>query len=301
MHRRTFLRSTALAAAGSTLLSKNLLALAGKAKDELTGIQLFSVRDDMKKDPLATLKALAEMGYKNVEHANYVDRKFYGWTAKEFRKILDDLGIKMPSGHTVMTSKHWDEGKKDFTDAWKWTVEDAAVMGQQLVISPWLEEGKRKTYDDLVAYLEIFNKSGELCNKSGMRFGYHNHDFEFSQVLNGQQVFDIILAHTDPKLVSQQLDIGNMYNGGAKALEVMKKYPGRFTSMHVKDEIVGNAAGEKYESTILGTGIVPVKEVIDLGRKYGTKHFIIEQESYQGRQPLDDMKKDLGIMAKWGY
>jgi hypothetical protein len=95
--------------------------------------------------------------------------------------------------------------------------------------------------------------------------------------------------------------MGNMYNGGAKALDIMKKYPGRFTSMHVKDEIVGNGDGEKYESTILGTGIVPVKEVIDLGRKYGTKHFIIEQESYQGRQPLDDMKKDLGIMNKWGY
>ena len=168
MQRRTFLRSTALAAAGSTLLSKDLLALAGKAKGELTGVQLYSVRDDMKKDPLATLKAVAEMGYKHVEHANYVDRKFYGWSAKEFRKILDDLGLKMPSGHTVMTSQHWDEGKKDFTDAWKWTVEDAAVMGQQLVISPWLEEGKRKNFDDLVRYLEVFNKSGELCNKSGM-------------------------------------------------------------------------------------------------------------------------------------
>ena len=100
---------------------------------------------------------------------------------------------------------------------------------------------------------------------------------------------------------SQQLDIGNMYNGGAKALDVMKKHPGRFLSMHVKDEIIGKADGEKYESTILGTGIVPVKEVIDLGRKYGTRHFIIEQESYQGRQPLADIKKDLGIMKKWGY
>lgn len=301
MQRRTFLRSTALAAAGSTLLSKNLLALAGKAKDELTGVQLYSVREDMKKDPMATLKALAEMGYKNVEHANYVNRKFYGWAPQEFRKILDGLGLKMPSGHTVMTSQHWDEGKKDFTDAWKWTVEDAAVMGQQLVISPWLEEGKRKNYDDLLRYLDVFNKSGELCKKSGMRFGYHNHDFEFSQSVNGQQLFDIILGHTDPSLVAQQLDIGNMYNGGVKALDIMKKFPGRFTSMHVKDEIVGNDGGEKYESTILGTGIVPVKEVIDLGRKYGTKHFIIEQESYQGRQPLDDMKKDLGIMNKWGY
>jgi len=259
------------------------------------------VRDDMKADPLGTLKSLAGMGYKNVEHANYVDRKFYGWPAKEFRKILDDLGIRMPSGHTVMTAQHWDEGKKDFTDSWKYTVEDAAVMGQQLVISPWLEEGKRQNYDDLVRYLDLFNKSGELCKKSGMRFGYHNHDFEFSQTLNGQQLFDIILGHTDPKLVVQQLDMGNMYNGGAKALDIMKKYPGRFLSMHVKDEITSSGVKEKYDSTILGTGIVPVKEVIDLGRKYGTKHFIIEQESYQGKKPLDFVKEDLAVMKKWGY
>jgi len=299
--RRTFLKQGVLTAAGSALMSKNLLALAGKAKDELTGIQLFSVRDDMRKDPMGTLKALTEMGYKHVEHANYVNRKFYGWSAQEFRKVLDDLGLKMPSGHTVMTAKHWDEGKKDFTDAWKWTVEDAAVMGQQIVISPWLEDEKRKNYDDLLRYLEVFNKSGELCKKSGMRFGYHNHDFEFSQSLNGQQLFDIILGHTDPSLVAQQLDMGNMYNGGAKALDIMKKYPGRFTSMHVKDEVLGGGDGQKYESAILGTGIVPVKEVIDLGRKYGTKHFIIEQESYQGKKPLDTMKEDLAIMTKWGY
>jgi hypothetical protein len=99
----------------------------------------------------------------------------------------------------------------------------------------------------------------------------------------------------------QQLDIGNMINGGAKALDIMRKYPRRFESMHVKDEIAAASGHEKYESTILGKGIVPVKEVIDLGRKWGTKHFIVEQESYQGRQPLDCVKEDLEIMKGWGY
>jgi hypothetical protein len=299
--RRTFIRNGALTIAGGTLLSDQLMASMRRAKGELTGIQLYSIREDMKVDPMGTLKALSEMGYKNVEHANYVNRKFYGWSAKEFKKILDDLGMKMPSGHTVMTSQHWDESKKDFTDSWKATVEDAAIAGQQLVISPWLEEGKRKNYDDLIRYLDVFNKSGELCNKSGMKFGYHNHDFEFSQTLNGKQIFDIILNNTDPKLVAQQLDMGNMYNGGAKALDIMNKYPGRFLSMHVKDEIIATEGNEKYESAILGTGIVPVKEVIDLGRKFGTKHFIIEQESYQGKKPLETAKEDLAIMKKWGY
>jgi sugar phosphate isomerase/epimerase len=297
--RRKFIQSTSLALVGTALFKHDVFAL--PAKGELTGIQLYSIRAEMKADPMGTLQKLAAMGYKHVEHANYVNRKFYGWTAKEFRKILDDLGLKMPSGHTVMTSQHWDKEKKDFTDAWKYTVEDAAAMGQMFVISPWLEEGKRKNLSELKAFLEVFNKSGELCNKSGMKFGYHNHDFEFSESLEGQTLFDIILNETDPKLVMQQLDIGNMINGGAKALDVMKKHPGRFESMHVKDEVAAKEGHEKFESTILGVGVVPVKEIIDLGRKWGTKHFIIEQESYQGKQPIDCVKEDLAIMKKWGY
>jgi len=301
--RRSFLKQGALTLAGGAFLTNQLMAAVhrGETLKELTGVQLYSIRDDMKKDPMGTLKALANMGYKHVEHANYVNRKFYGWSAKEFRKILDDLGMTMPSGHTVMTSQHWDVAKKDFTDVWKHTVEDAAICGQKFVISPWLEEGKRKTESDLKSFMEVFNRCGELCQKSGMKYGYHNHDFEFSQKLGDRTVFDIILSETDAKLVIQQLDIGNMVNGGAQALDIMKKYPGRFESMHVKDEILASGGHEKYESTILGKGIVPVKEVIDLGRQWGTKHFIIEQESYQGKSPLECVKEDLDIMKKWGY
>jgi sugar phosphate isomerase/epimerase len=301
LSRRHFLGRTALAFAGGTLMSRELSALARRRKGELTGVQLYSIRADMMKAPLETLKALRAMGYVHVEHANYINRKFYGWPAQEFRKILDDLGMKMPSGHTVMSGRHWDEAKKDFTDAWKQTVEDAAVLGQKFVISPSMENTIRRDYDKLRAFMEVFNRSGELCNRYGMKFGYHNHDFEFSETLNGRTLYDIILSETDPKLVMQQLDIGNMINGGAKALDIMQKYPGRFESMHVKDEIAASGGHERFESTILGVGIVPVKEVIDLGRKWGTKHFIIEQESYQGRTPLDCVKEDLKIMNDWGY
>lgn len=301
LSRRHFLGRTALAFAGGTLVSRELSALARRRKGELTGVQLYSIRADMMKAPLETLKALRAMGYVHVEHANYINRKFYGWPAQEFRRILDDLGMKMPSGHTVMSGRHWDESKKDFTDTWKQTVEDAAVLGQKFVISPSMENTIRRDYDKLRAFMEVFNRSGELCNRYGMKFGYHNHDFEFSETLNGRTLYDIILSETDPKLVMQQLDIGNMINGGAKALDIMQKYPGRFESMHVKDEIAASGGHERFESTILGVGIVPVKEVIDLGRKWGTKHFIIEQESYQGRTPLDCVKEDLRIMNDWGY
>ena len=251
------------------------------------------------------MKQLAAMGYKYVEHANYVEGKFYGYSPAEFKKMLDDLGLKMPSGHTVMNATHWDAAKNDFTDVWKQTVTDAAIVGQRYVISPWLDESLRKNYDDLLGFLDVFNKCGELCKKSGLKFGYHNHDFEFKYSLNGKQIYDIILEKTDPALVLQQIDIGNMYGAGGRALDILKKHPGRFESMHVKDEIKTADKGEmndNYESTVLGKGILPVKEIVDLFRKSGgTTEFIIEQESYQGKTPLECCEEDLKIMKKWGY
>ncbi len=302
--RRSFLRNSAMGIGALAFASPALQALAAAKYKKLVGVQLYSIREDMRKDPQGTLTALAEMGYKYVEHANYIGRKFYGWEAKEFKKRLDDLGIKMPSGHTVMGKPHWDDAKNDFTDLWKYTVEDAAVMGQELVISPSIDMGIRKDKNLLLKYMDIFNKSGELCQKSGMRFGYHNHDFEFSEKLEGELLYDIMLNNTDPTLVAQQLDIGNMINGGGVPAEVMKKFPGRFVSMHVKDEVPSSAGHEKFESTVLGkgSGQIDVQALVKLGDKEGgTKHFIIEQESYQGLKPLDCMKQNIAIMRGWGY
>jgi len=300
--RRTFVKSGALIALGAAIFPRSVLAGEKRKQKGIVGLQLYSVRDDMMKDPKGSLTQLAKMGYVYVEHANYVDQKFYGFPAPEFRKILDGLGLKMISGHTVMGKKHWDEAKKDFSDSWKKTVEDAAVLGQKWVISPSMDETMRKTYDDFKRYMDIFNKCGELCNKSGMKFGYHNHDFEFSEKLNGQKLFDIIMKSIDPKLVALQLDMGNLYNGGAIALDVMNQYPGRFEIMHVKDEIPATKGTEKYESTILGKGIVNTEKVVELGKnKGGTKCYITEQESYQDMTPMDSVKEDLAVMKKWGF
>ena len=300
MKRRDFISQSAKLVAAASLL--NFDALAAKKNKHMLGLQLYSVRDYMKTDPLGTLKKLAEMGYKNVEHANYVNNKFYGYSATEFRKILDDLGLSMPSGHTVFGKDHWDEAKGEFSDAWKKLVEDAAICGQKYVISPWLDLAYRKDFNQLKRFMEVFNKNGELCKASGMKFGYHNHDFEFSLKLSSIKVYDIMLQNTDPNLVAQQLDIGNMYGGGGRAMELLKQYPGRFELMHVKDEIKSEKEHGGWESSILGVGVIGVKEVIDMGKKMGgTTQFIIEQESYQGIDPLESMRQDLVIMKKWGY
>src|SRR5262245_1388997 len=101
--RRAFIQKGAASLATLSLMNSIFADAKAKKGKELTGVQLYSIRDDMKADPLGTLKKLAAIGYKNVEHANYQDRKFYGWSATEFKKILDDLGMKMPSGHTVLS------------------------------------------------------------------------------------------------------------------------------------------------------------------------------------------------------
>ena len=107
--RRTFLKTGAMAALGAAILPQSVFA-SGKSKQKgMVGLQLYSVRDDMMKDPVGSLTQLAKMGYVYVEHANYIDQKFYGFLAPEFRKVLDGLGLKMISGHTVMGNQHWDE------------------------------------------------------------------------------------------------------------------------------------------------------------------------------------------------
>ena len=300
--RRDFIKNTAMVVAGAALLSDELFA--APKKIVRVGIQLYSVRDAMKVDPAGSLKKIADMGYLHVEHANYIDRKFYGYNAKEFKKLLADTALQMPSGHTVMTAKDWDAGKNDFTDKWKYTIEDAATVGQRYVISPWLDDNLRTDIDGLKRFMDQFNKCGELCKAHGMTFGYHNHDFEFSTKVGEGTLFDFILTNTDPSLVAQQMDVGNMLGAGGIALDLLKKYPGRFELMHVKDEI--KAADGKgmsgYDSTILGEGVMPVKEIVKTARKIGgTSQFIVEQESYQGKDPFDCVKIDLQTMKKWGF
>jgi sugar phosphate isomerase/epimerase len=301
--RRTFLKAGALAVTGAALVPKQIFAEAAK-RDTILGLQLYTVRDDMRTDPAGTLKQIAGIGFKYVEHAGYSNRKFYGYSAKDFKKLLESLNLKMKSGHVSFGLKDWDDTNKDFTDDWKYTVEDAGTVGQEFVITPEMDEQAFKNEDMLMKVLELFNRSGAYCKQHGLQFGYHN-DFGSIPAFNGKGLYDIILDNTNPALVAQQLDIGNIYGAGGRPLQILKKYPGRFKLMHVKDEIKISKTGEmgnNYESTLLGKGLLPVKEIIDTARKTGgTKYFIIEQESYQGKAPIDCSKEDFIQMRKWGF
>ena len=301
--RRTFIKNSAIALAGTAVLPDYILAR--QKKIERLGVQLYTVRDAMKADPKGTLRRLSKVGVSHVEHANYIDRKFYGYSAKEFKKALSDVNLLMPSGHSVMTAQDWDTARRAFTDKWKYTVADAAEVGQRYLISPWLDEALRSDLEGLKRFMEQFNKCGELCASHGIKFGYHNHNFEFNTIVGGVRLYDYILQNTEPSLVAQQMDIGNMYGTGGVALEYINKYPGRFELMHVKDEIksVGKGdLGDGFESTILGKGLLPLKSILKAAAKTGkTSVFIIEQETYQGLDPVDCVKMNCDVMQKWGY
>jgi sugar phosphate isomerase/epimerase len=297
--RRTFVKSGAMIALGAAILPRSVFS-AGTEK-AVVGLQLYSIRDDMNSDPKGSLKKIADMGYTVVEHAGYADRKFYGFEPSLFKKILEDLGLKMYSGHVDFGMQAWDASKKDFTDTWKQTVEDAAFMGQKFVITPELAENARKDYDTLLKVIDLWNKCGELCQKHGMEFGYHDDFFE-DVVMKDMKLFDIIMKYSDPKKTIHQFDIANLYNAaGTDPMDVIKKYPGRFVTLHIKDVLKEKNKENMHDSTILGKGVLNVKDVVPLAIKNGAWLMIIEQEAYQNESPMDCAKDNLAAMSGWGY
>lgn len=296
--RRTFVKTGTLSLAGTAVFSS--IFCTSRKRNTITGLQLYSVRDDMESNPLGTLTRLAQMGYIYLEHASYTERKFYGFAAVDFRKILDDRSLRMISGHVTLGRQDWDTAQKDFTDNWKYAIEDAATLGQRYLVSPWMDEAIRSDYDNFMAFMDVMNRSGELCKKMGMKFGYHNHDFEFSQKFDGRPLFEIMMDSMDPELVVMQIDIGNLRNSGAIAMDVVDMYPGRFENVHAKDVV--EAGEDLYESCILGEGITDVRNVLDRIKKTGgAQVVIIEQESYQEKTPMECVEIDLSLIREWGY
>lgn len=283
--RRNFLAQSAVIG-GAALLPNLSFAAAKRAKH--IGLQLYSVREDMKKDAKGTLEKLAAMGYKELEHAAYIypeaytERKIYGYSAREFKKIIDDLGMKMPTSHVVFSMKHWDAAQNDMKEVWKHVVEDALIMGQKYVISASFDADKTKL-DDVRRGIDIYNKVGMITAQSGLRFGFHNHHQEFTQKFDDRYLYDIMLDELDLKYVCQQLDICNMSFAGVDPMRWLQGYPNHFELMHVKDR-----HREKTESTTLGDGALNMNEILDFARKNTRiKYWIIEQEAYGDRTPLE--------------
>ncbi len=231
------------------------------AKIKNVGIQLYSVRTEMLADAVGTLKRLAQMGYKELESARSAKGNYYGLQPKEIRKIATDLGMTVRSGHV-----HIDEN-------WQRSVDAAAEVGQDyLICSSLPSEGQTVANYQKVA--DIFSKASEDCQKRGITFGYHNHEYEFEKE-NGQVLYDVLLQRTDPKLVKMELDLGWVIVTGNNPVDYFNKYPNRFPLWHLKDMDVA-----KKVSTEFGKGQINIKEVFKNAKKSGMKYFFVEQEEY---------------------
>jgi sugar phosphate isomerase/epimerase len=297
--RRDFIKKSSALLAGASVLGR----LSPQKEKHNIALQLYSVRDEMKKDPAGTLKQLAAMGYRQVEPAAYLspdvyqNRKIYGYTSKELRRMMDDLGMTVPASHVVFRTTDWKANSNDVSDEWKAVMEDANVLGQKYIISPWFAFDKTKL-DECRKGFAVYNKVGEVCAKAGLRFGFHNHHQEFEQKFNGEYLYDIMLKELDLKYVCQQLDICNMSIADVDPMRWLKMFPKHFELLHVKDR-----DKTKPESTLLGDGALNMKEILAFARKStAVKYWVIEQESYGDKTPMDCMKINLNrLKGDFGF
>jgi sugar phosphate isomerase/epimerase len=259
-----------------------------KPKEKFIGLQLYSVRDDMNKDPKTTIEKVGKMGYNFVEAAGFKDGKFYGMDPVEFKNLCETNGLHFLGSHTgqnLPDAANWDK-----TMAWWDMCIDAhAAAGVKWIVQPWMSEEGYNSFDGLKKYIEYFNAVGKKCRAKGIEFGYHNHDKEFTTVFEGKPVYDWMLELTDSENVMFQLDLYWIVQGGKKPVDYFNKYPGRFMLWHIKDEKELGASGKMDFNTIFASKKIS-------GLKYG----IVEVEEYSF-EPLVSCKKSLEYLKTTNY
>ena len=273
--RREFIANTASLAAGAVLFSSfNTPA----KKITNVGVQLYTFRKEMAADALGTLKKIAALGIRQIESAKSDKGHYYGLTAKEMKKICAGLGMTLRSGHV-----HID-------DKWEQTMHEAAESGQEYLICSTMPTSGQ-TVANYKKVAEQFNKAGESCKKLGIKFGYHNHDYEF-ETENGKVLYDVLLDNIQADLVHMEMDLGWVITAGKDPLEYFKKYPGRFPLWHLKDMDVA-----KKHSVEFGQGQLDIVQMLKHSKQAGMKYFFVEQEEY-ANTPFESMQYNMDYLKK---
>ncbi len=276
--RRKFLQTSGLLAAAGLISSNELFA--GSLKLKNYGIQLYTVRDEMPKDPKGVIKQLASFGYNQIESFEGDKGMFWGMAPLEFKKYAEGLGMKIISSHCDID--------KDFEKK----AADAASIGMKYLICPY--RGPQKSIDDFKKIAEDFSAKGEICRKNGIRFAYHNHDYSFKPQ-DGQIPEDVMLANTNPDTVDFEMDIYWVVTAGADPIAYLNKYKNRYRLGHVKDRIKNST--ETGASCILGQGSIDFPKILTIGKENGMEYFIVEQERYDNSTELDSAKADAKYMS----
>jgi len=258
--RRTFLGVAPAAA---------LLAASGGARAPIPwrrdvagwGIQLYTLRSVMAQDADRTLEAVAEIGYREVELAG-----LYGLTPAQMRAKLDAAGLAATSSHQSVA---------DVRGEWSSVLDGAQQLGQRLVVVPSIPAEER-TPEALRRLGDDFNRAGEAARAAGLRFGYHNHDWEHRALADGTAPMDLLLERTDPAVVDWQMDIFWTVHGGADPERYLREAAGRVTSVHVKDRT------RDGRMTDVGAGVIDFGELIPLAEELGLLHAFVEHDQPGG-------------------
>lgn len=274
--RRDWLRQSATLAALAALDVPGRAKAAG-AKIPI-GLQLYSVRKECAQDLPGVLAAVAGMGYKGVEFAGY-----HGRAAAELRKLLDDNGLICCGTHTG-----WPTIQKDQLGA---TIEFNKTLGHPYLVVPGLPKERVATADACKETAAVFTEQAEIAAKEHMHVGYHAHGGDFKRFEDSSTPWEIIFSNAGPKVI-MQLDTGNCLGGGGDPVAILRRFPGRSLTIHLKEH--GGLKGAP-----IGEGTVPWKEVFAACETVGgTRWYIVEHES--GDQPLDSVRRCLENLKKMG-
>lgn len=279
-NRRDFFKTAAALMAG-TMVGGQFLTACQSAPSKNIGLQLYSLRDDINEIGIQkVLEAVSKMGYVNLETAGYGNGKIYDLAPAEFKKICTDLGMKP-------TSAHLSHGLSGDINAdlswWNKAIEDHKEAGMKYVVMPSSPINENATMDDLKKYMDYFYQIGLASAGSGIKFGYHNHDFEFKQI-EGQTIYDLMLENSSPDHVFFEMDVYWVTKGGQDPVAYLKKHPNRFPVLHIKDE-----------TAIGASGTIDFESIFNQANANGMKDWYVEVERYDGT-PQEDVKKSYDFL-----
>lgn len=274
-NRRNFLTQAGILSAGMMIAPPILRAA---SQDKVVGLQLWSLFNQLNGGNVKdVIPKVAKAGYKEVETYGYSKKDgFWGLDAKAFSSLLKDNGLSTPSGHFEF-DRFLRTGETDELQSY---IEAAHITGMEYIIVPHLDDNLIKTVDDFKHIADKLSAAAAVCKKAGLKFGYHNHNFEWKQV-DGTTFYDTILSQTDPETVKMEMDLYWVVRTGQDPVEIIKAHPGRFFAFHIKDMDKNN----HEKNTEVGTGTIDFKRIMGYAKLGGVKHFIVEQENYTNIDP----------------
>ncbi|MDP1813744.1 MAG: sugar phosphate isomerase/epimerase [Leadbetterella sp.] len=265
------------------------------AQKKWGGMTLYTVRNEMGKDPKATLKAVADLGYKYIEAVEYKDGKFYGMLPEEFKSYTKSLGLKPISIHMgAMTTSNADKLIADVkTAGFKYFVAPVPPMGM-FKFDP--KSRSLTMTDDVERLTSVLDTISRKAHAAGLKFLYHNHAFEFEKNSKGIVPMEYMLEHLDPKYVNFQMDLYWVTKAGVDPVELFKKYPKRFKIWHVKD------MDDQGRFAPVGKGKIDFARILKNAKLSGMKYYIVEQDQvFDGMDPMEAIRLSREGLIKFGF